>query len=260
MELTSEMFYVETVFHCDTEEKANELLHKLHQLGYKWSDNELLTDFNNYNKYNRGSCYKIYNNKYITSQYYEYYHKRGNKIIEYVLDKDDEDKFINEGEFHKKEIDELETLDFAVNKITKELYYCDDDGSPCYKCLFNSALEDCKKLRDIWYFSQHREEKICTLKEKEKEYLKGIIKPFKDNVIYVEKCLSDCSYSPKYEFIGIVVTGNPWHMIALPPFEEKTMYEGMELNEKYTIERLGLSFDKALDETSYIDNMKLLGI
>ena len=76
------------------------------------------------------------------------------------------------------------------------------------------------------------EEKEEILDEKEKEYLRAVIKPFRDRVMHIKKK----TYYEK-EFIEICVKDE---IVSLPYFESNTMYKGMELNKGYTLEELGL--------------------
>lgn len=72
----------------------------------------------------------------------------------------------------------------------------------------------------------------------EREYLSAVIKPYRNKVTFIAK--SKDSYEAKY-FISIVVKGNYGReAIHLPWFKENTMYKGMELSKKYTVEELGL--------------------
>lgn len=68
------------------------------------------------------------------------------------------------------------------------------------------------------------------LNEVEKRYLRGVIRPFE--VKYIEKGATRYA-----EFIYIKLKKEH---ISLPDFEPNTMYKGMEINKKYTLEELGL--------------------
>ena len=71
------------------------------------------------------------------------------------------------------------------------------------------------------------------LDEEEKEYLSNVIKPFRDKVEYIIKFDS----LPE-EYISIWL---PEHETTdLPCFKRGTMYKGMEIEKKYTLEELGL--------------------
>lgn len=45
------------IIHCDTEEKANDLLKKLHEEGYCWDGGGSLRDYSNYSSYDTSTCY-----------------------------------------------------------------------------------------------------------------------------------------------------------------------------------------------------------
>lgn len=70
------------------------------------------------------------------------------------------------------------------------------------------------------------------LNDKERAYLKAVIKPFRKRVKYIFK---DDSYNKEY--ICIVLKDED---VLLHYFEPKTMYKGMELYKPYTLEDLGL--------------------
>lgn len=78
------------------------------------------------------------------------------------------------------------------------------------------------------------------LDDVEKEYLSAVIKPFRNKVNYIIKrdgiVGEDISiylerYSGKNHFADVAV---------LPEFEKETMYKGMVINKRYTLEELGL--------------------
>lgn len=78
---------------------------------------------------------------------------------------------------------------------------------------------------------------LCIKKEEilddiEKEYLRAVIRPFRDRVKYIGKNFSNGS-----EYISINVNGE-W--VIFPYFKKGTMYKGMEINKKYSLEELGL--------------------
>jgi hypothetical protein len=66
----------------------------------------------------------------------------------------------------------------------------------------------------------------------EKEYLRAVIKPFRNRVKYIKKH----TYYEK-EYIEIYVKGEA---IIFPYFKKNTMYKGMEKYKEYTLEELGL--------------------
>lgn len=78
------------------------------------------------------------------------------------------------------------------------------------------------------------EYKPTILTEKEKAYLSAVIKPFRKDVAYIEKCI----FSMDTYYVQISTKTN--EDINLPNFRIKSMYTGMKENRRYTLEELGL--------------------
>lgn len=74
------------------------------------------------------------------------------------------------------------------------------------------------------------------LTDEEKACLSAIIKPFRKDIEYIEKFKS--IYVGK-EYIYIVMKKDDDYC-KLPRFFKGTMYKGMEVNKRYTLEELGL--------------------
>lgn len=74
------------------------------------------------------------------------------------------------------------------------------------------------------------------LTDKEKAYLSAVIKPFREDIEYIEKFKSN--YVGK-EYIYIVMKKDDDYC-KLPRFFKGTMYKGMEVNKNYKLEELGL--------------------
>lgn len=66
----------------------------------------------------------------------------------------------------------------------------------------------------------------------EKEYLRAVIKPFRDKVKYIKK-----NHSNIGEYITICAIGE---FVNFPYFKKGKMYKGMEVDKKYSLEELGL--------------------
>lgn len=123
----------------------------------------------------------------------------------------------------------------------------------CEKCVFSKVCcdefsSDCwinnKDIYSDKFLNQEIEIETDILSEKEKEYLKSIIRPFKDRVVSIEKGKNINSDGTFY-YIGIIVKyiaiDRFSEAIYLPYFKpESKMYEGMELNKEYTLKELGL--------------------
>lgn len=88
-----------------------------------------------------------------------------------------------------------------------------------YKTVFERVEEDKKEILD----------------ETEREYLKAVIKPFKKRVKFIRKTESNMLFEKELLLIQL----NDDDLI-LPYFEKETMYKGMELGKKYTLEELGI--------------------
>ncbi|MBF1085987.1 hypothetical protein [Solobacterium sp.] len=103
-----------------------------------------------------------------------------------------------------------------------------------YSCL---DVEVSKKFFEWLEEDDEKEYKPQILTEKEKAYLSAVIKPFRKDIEYIEKrvFISNPLHS---EYIRIYFKYN--ETLLLPNFPRGTMYKGMELNEEYTLEELGL--------------------
>lgn len=77
-----------------------------------------------------------------------------------------------------------------------------------------------------------RKEEI--LEEVEKRYLRNVIRPFREQIHYIEKI-------KKYSDNQIIMNIDGYYdYFKLPTFKENTMYKNMEINKKYTLKQLGL--------------------
>lgn len=81
------------------------------------------------------------------------------------------------------------------------------------------------------------ESKPEILDEVEKRYLRGVIRPFKENVRFITKRRYWID-STEYNDISICIRNNS--NIILPKFIANKMYKGMEMEKTYTLEELGL--------------------
>lgn len=117
-----------------------------------------------------------------------------------------------------------------VFKITKDgLYWKCNDG---WERVLLTIMDDilCGRL----------EIKKPILDEVEKEYLSGIIKPFRDKVECIVKRDYEMRYENEYIFIVFNDDGCMQIKMCFPSFKKGTMYKGMETGKKYTLEDLGV--------------------
>ena len=74
------------------------------------------------------------------------------------------------------------------------------------------------------------------LTDEEKAYLSAVIKPFRKDVKYIVKFKR---YSDQKEYIYMTMKKDDDYC-TLPIFEKETMYKGMEVDKKYTLEEVGI--------------------
>ncbi|MDD7038941.1 MAG: hypothetical protein PUI63_06835 [Alistipes senegalensis] len=93
------------------------------------------------------------------------------------------------------------------------------------------------KNKDIYsdkFLDQEIKIEIELLTPKEKEYLEGVIKPFKDKVITISKR----SFDINFEYISILIKDDV--RITLPNFVKNNYYKNMEVCREYTLKDLRL--------------------
>ena len=125
-------------------------------------------------------------------------------------------------EFYKEEIISKMYGGNSVNKVVSDLFWEHHDsekGETSLRCILD------------WLCDEHQ-----ILDKEEKEYLSAVIKPFRDEILYIVKhnaLVEDIDY--QYISIGLSEPN-----MSFPTFRKGTMYKGMELNKKYTLKELGL--------------------
>lgn len=87
-----------------------------------------------------------------------------------------------------------------------------------------------------WLDQEHVEP---ILDDAERRYLSAVIRPFRNKVNFICKSgiIGEPEWSYQYVFISFRDCS---HDIDFPFFKTGTMYKGMELGKKYTLEELGL--------------------
>ena len=128
---------------------------------------------------------------------------------------------------------------------------CSYTGSKCDFCQFKSVVCNIiskntwvnnKDLYSDKFLNQEIEIEVFILTDKEKEYLRNVIKPFRNRVKYISK-----QKTYEYEYISIcnrtpadIAYCGKVSYIILPYFERGTMYNNMKVEKQYTLEELGL--------------------
>lgn len=134
-------------------------------------------------------------------------------------------KLLNEGK-------KVRRKDWELSKyicLNKDKNIVNESG---YEVLFTIDFDDIKNE----HWEEYNED---ILDEKEKPYLESILKPYKDRVDFVVKE----GIGDYYERIVICVSVKNKlykNYIAFPYFNKGTMYKGMEIDKKYTVNELGL--------------------
>ncbi len=141
---------------------------------------------------------------------------------------------MNNFEFYK---DEIKTT-FAYRQYSSNYTsYVEDIANTLYKIWAKYHNEDISILD--WLYEEHKE---SILDDVEREYLRNIIAPFrqnKKNHILIEKKSGGIDY--KDEYIVITICGDFLNdPIKLPMFAKGTMYKEMELYMAYDLEDLDL--------------------
>lgn len=135
------------------------------------------------------------------------------------------------------------------DKKFKEMkdYICKKQKN-CKRCIFNGThcglyANDIaayrKTLDDEILNKEFKIKDEILLNDKEKEYLKAVIKPFRNRVMYIEK-INVISF----QYIKIVVEALSENsfcdIICLPKFKTGTQYKFLKLDIQYKLEDLGL--------------------
>lgn len=123
------------------------------------------------------------------------------------------------------------------DKVKEETKIEDVDGlsSALCKAIHRIKKEDNCDKRDCieckkWLAQPYKE---SILDEAEKKYLSAVIRPFRNEVVFVNK--KESGRHPDKEFIKIKVKDDS---AFLPVFDKDTMYKGMELNKEYSLDDL----------------------
>lgn len=122
-----------------------------------------------------------------------------------------------------------------------ELTVSKDSLVPILRVYQGRDLETRKEIATIRRYGGKRidsildwlEQDYSILDEKEKEYLRAVIKPWR----YRVKSIIKLQYNKEEEFIGFNIRSR---YIVFPPFKADTMYKGMELGKEYSLEDLGI--------------------
>lgn len=107
-------------------------------------------------------------------------------------------------------------------------------GKIIHQQIYPCGVFACDAMREMIGWLEEEYKPPILLDDVEKAYLSAVIKPFRENVASIVKR----TYKLEKEYISINIQhdGN----VTFPNFKKGTMYKGMEANERYTLEELGL--------------------
>lgn len=96
----------------------------------------------------------------------------------------------------------------------------------------------CKRETIEWLTSEYKEP---ILTDEEKEYLKNLIKHFRNYIKYIERETEDFYNGEQLESINIwMEKGDIGNFTIIPIVETSLTFEGMEDERQYSLEELGL--------------------
>lgn len=127
--------------------------------------------------------------------------------------------------------------EFKLNDSDDYKYKITKDGMFMYSGFASDWFSSNHILLGV-FFGKYEIVKKPILDDIEREYLSNVIKPFRDRVVSIIKYddYDRCEYIViKYRNIN-GYTGRMYFQA----FEKGTMYQGMEVDKKYTLEELGL--------------------
>lgn len=132
-----------------------------------------------------------------------------------------------------------EILEFINESILLRKEFLDEHTGILGEIKYPSVIRCKKELSIFEQIKKELLEKETVLDDVEKRYLKNVIRPFKDQCRYVKKYETA---GTDYEWIYINLSSNG--SIALPGFSKGTMYKNMELEKRYTLEELGVTYEE----------------
>ena len=149
--------------------------------------------------------------------------------VAHMLGVELEEEFkLKDGIFKTAQDDTAKISKDEIFKITKDGMYG----------MFNYSEYSCDWNPAHWLLSgilrgRYEIVKKPILDEAERRYLKNVIKPFRDEIVFITK-----SEWCKEEYITIAFKKD--EDMNFPYFEKNTMYKGMEIKKEYTLDDLGL--------------------
>lgn len=122
---------------------------------------------------------------------------------------------------------------FNKDSSRQRTLYAFDNLDKNFKYTINDDVSIVKVERPIKYETVFERKKEI-LDEAEKKYLADIIRPFRKHIMFISKIGFDGEEFLKIDF------KRPVNSFSLPFFKKNSMYKGMKVDQKYTLEELGI--------------------
>ena len=122
---------------------------------------------------------------------------------------------------------------FNKDSSRQRTLYAFDNLDKNFKYTINDDVSIVKVERPLKYETVFERKKEI-LDEEEKKYLADVIGPFRQHIMFISKTGFDGEEFLKIDF------KRPVNSFSLPFFEKNSMYKGMKVDQKYTLEELGL--------------------
>ena len=202
--------------------------------GLQWNSGVLPTNNDVYNYWEEETCINLNNLSNLSYSDINYYKDNYYKIITYK-------------DFMKEEPKQFTKSDLKENHIVKNRgnhrFMWGDRPTDTYNSDLTNIYDNILDIMEVWEFDKlvwKREEKpVEILDKEEKKWLNHFIKSTNIKVNRIVKY--DALFYNDREFLNIYYNINyDIESTILPYFKKGSMYKGMELDKKYTLEELGL--------------------
>lgn len=122
---------------------------------------------------------------------------------------------------------------FNKDSSCQRTLYVFDNLDKNFKFTINDDVSIVKVERPLKYETVFERKKEI-LDEEEKKYLADVIRPFRQHIMFISKTGFDGEEFLKIDF------KRPVNSFSLPFFKKNSMYKGMKVDQKYTLEELGI--------------------
>ncbi len=131
-----------------------------------------------------------------------------------------------------------EILEFINESILLRKEFLDEHTGILREIKYPSVIRCKKELSIFEQIKKELLEKETVLDDVERDYLKSVLKPFRNEVYCVFKSTSLINKQGEYicAYVGQDV-------FVSPQFKKGTMYKNMELDKKYTLKELGIKYE-----------------